>query len=59
MVSKRPNAICLHCNEPLLACDLDYSDYIMLSPEERELYKELFKEKDKKSESTTQESLLA
>lgn len=59
MVSKRPNAICLHCNKPLLECDLDYSEYIMLSTEERELYKEVFKEKDKKRESMTQESLLA
>ena len=59
MVSKRPNAVCLHCNEPLLACDLDYSEYILLTPEEREMYKAVYKEKEDKRESNTQESLLA
>lgn len=59
MVSKRPNAVCLHCNEPLLACDLDYSEYILLNLEEREMYKEVYKEREKKRESISQASLLA
>ena len=46
MVSKRPNAVCLHCNEPLLECDLDYNEYILLTPEERDLYKEVYNEKE-------------
>lgn len=51
MVSKQPNAICLHCNKTLLKCDIEYSRYTRLSEEEREDFKEKWKEAHKLNET--------
>ena len=45
MVSKRPHAICLHCNKALIECDMEYDKYIKLSEVERESVKKTWKEK--------------
>lgn len=39
MVSKKPNAICLHCNTILKECDITYDKYTNLTSEERSNYK--------------------
>lgn len=58
MVSKRPNAVCLHCNKPLVECDLEYGDYTRLSAKERDVYKDIWRQKNKKRKVTAQKSLV-
>lgn len=43
MVSKKPNAICLHCNEVLKECAISYDEYTKLSEEQRDIYKKKWK----------------
>ena len=45
MVSKKPNAICLHCDEELKQCDITYEKYTELDDGERQEYIELWKQK--------------
>lgn len=43
MVSKRPGAICLHCNRQLVECDIEYTEYTNMSETDREDYKSRWK----------------
>jgi len=39
MVSRQPDAICFHCGEVLEKCNLEYSQYMNMTEEERNTYK--------------------
>lgn len=52
MVSRKPDAICFHCGTALDKCDVEYIDFMNMTEEERNSYKEnyihrmkLYKEK--------------
>lgn len=45
MVSKKPNAICLHCNEEMEQCDLTYDNYTNMNGSERKEYISLWKQR--------------
>lgn len=45
MVSKKTNAVCLHCDQELKACDISYDKYTKLDNEERQEYKMTWKQK--------------
>lgn len=42
MVSRKPDAICFHCGAPLVKCDIEYSQYMVMTEEERNDYKGKF-----------------
>ncbi len=42
MVSRKPDAICFHCGTDLILTDIDYTDYINMTEEKRNAYKESF-----------------
>ena len=42
IVSRKPDAICFHCGAPLYKSDINYVEYIDMSEDEREKYKESF-----------------
>ena len=42
MVSRKPDAICFHCGAPLVKSDVEYSQYMEMTEEERNEYKEKF-----------------
>lgn len=42
MVSKKPDAICFHCGNRLDKCEFEYRDFIDMSEEQRNLYKERY-----------------
>ena len=42
IVSRKPEAICFHCGATLHKSDIDYAEYIDMSKQERERYKEKF-----------------
>ena len=42
IVSRKPDAICFHCGARLHKSDIDYVEYIDMSEQEREKYKEGF-----------------
>lgn len=42
MVSKKTNAICLHCDQALKPCDISYDMYTKLDDKERQDYKDGF-----------------
>lgn len=42
MVSRKPDAICFHCGAPLVRSDVEYSQYMEMTEEERIEYKEKF-----------------
>jgi hypothetical protein len=42
IVSRKPDAICFHCGATLLKSDIDYVEYIDMSEQEREKYRESF-----------------
>ena len=42
IVSRKPDAICFHCGERLHKSDIDYVEYIDMSEQERERYKQKF-----------------
>lgn len=42
IVSRKPDAICFHCGAKLHNSDIDYMEYIDMSMQEREKYKEKF-----------------
>lgn len=43
MVSRRPDAICLHCGAVLEQSNLDYRTYMNMTDEERSIYKSNYK----------------
>lgn len=45
MVSKRPDAICLHCGITLKVCDISYIEYINMNESKRNEYREEFKKR--------------
>lgn len=45
MVSRKPSAICFHCGNTLTLCDLEYSRYMNMTEDERNIYKENFKKR--------------
>lgn len=45
MVSRKPDAICFHCGNALIQCDMNYSDYINMTEQQREIYKEELKKR--------------
>lgn len=45
MVSRKPDAICLHCGTRLDKCDVEYTDYIDMSEKQRDVYKEKYKQR--------------
>lgn len=45
MVSRKPDAICLHCGTRLDQCDVEYTDYIDMSEKQRDVYKEKYKQR--------------
>ncbi len=45
MVSRKPDAICLHCGERLEQCDFDYGVYINMTENERNEYREKYKKR--------------
>lgn len=42
MVSRKPDAICFHCGSILERCDIEYMDYMKMSEDERNTYKDNF-----------------
>ena len=42
IVSRKPDAICFHCGARLYKSDIDYIEYIDMSEQERDKYKESF-----------------
>ena len=42
IVSRKPDAICFHCGAKLYKSNIDYVEYIDMSEQEREKYKENF-----------------
>ena len=42
IVSRKPDPICFHCGATLLKSDINYVEYIDMSKQERESYKEKF-----------------
>ena len=42
IVSRKPDAICFHCGATVYKSDIDYVEYIDMSEQERERYKEKF-----------------
>lgn len=42
IVSRKPNAVCFHCEDRLFRSDLDFVTYVDMSEQERERYKESF-----------------
>lgn len=47
MVSRKPDAICFHCGTVLDQCDIDYSEYINMTEEQRNKYKEQYQNRMK------------
>ena len=45
MVSKRPDAVCLHCGTALDICDIDYTDYINMTEKKRNEFRENYKKR--------------
>lgn len=45
MVSKRPDAICLHCGNELDICDIAYIDYINMNQKKRNEFRENYKKR--------------
>jgi hypothetical protein len=43
MVSRKPDAVCFHCGTILEQCDLEYVDYMNMTENERNDYKQNFK----------------
>lgn len=43
MVSRKPDAVCLHCGMRLHKSDLEYADFMNMTEEERNLFKEKYK----------------
>lgn len=58
MVSKKPNAVCLHCNRDLVECNITYLEYTKLSQNERESYKRVFKQELKRERILTQKPFM-
>lgn len=42
MVSRKPDAICFHCGFTLEKCDIEYLDYMKMSENDRNTYKNNF-----------------
>ncbi len=40
MVSRKPDAICLHCGSILSKCEIDYQAYVNMNENDRKEYKE-------------------
>ena len=43
MVSRKPDAMCFHCGTNLEQCDLEYTEYINMTEEQRNQYREDYK----------------
>jgi hypothetical protein len=42
MVSRKPDAICLHCGEKLEQCLIEYGEFINMTEDARNTFKENF-----------------
>lgn len=42
IVSRKPDAICFHCGTVLQKSELDYAEFVDMTEEQRERYKEKF-----------------
>ncbi len=47
MVSRKPDAVCFHCGTTLEKCELEYSDYMNMTENQRNTYKEEYKNRMK------------
>ncbi len=45
MVSRKPDAICLHCGTKLEKCDFEYGAYMKMTENERDEYRENYKKR--------------
>lgn len=45
MVSRKPDALCLHCGTHLDHCELEYVEFMDMSEKQRELFKEKYKKR--------------
>ena len=45
MVSRKPDAVCLHCGTVLDQCELDYGAYMNMTENDRNEYKENYKKR--------------
>lgn len=45
MVSKKTDAVCLHCGNVLDICDIDYMDYINMTEKKRNEFRENYKKR--------------
>ncbi len=45
MVSRKPAAICFHCGAKLEKTELDYNEYIHMTEQDRNTYKENYKKR--------------
>lgn len=43
MVSRKPDAVCLHCGTALDQCELDYGAFMNMTENDRNVYKEEYK----------------
>jgi hypothetical protein len=43
MVSRKPGALCLHCGTQLEKSDIDYTEYVKMTEQERDMYRENYK----------------
>ncbi len=45
MVSRKPDAICLHCGATLDKCEVDYTEFVNMTDSDRMKYKENYKKR--------------
>jgi len=57
IVSRKPDAVCFHCGARLFRSDIDYIEYIDMSEQEREKYKEDFVSRMKSYQHRTDSAL--
>lgn len=47
MVSRKPDAVCFHCGSPLERCELQYVEFMEMTENERNTYRENYKNRIK------------
>lgn len=45
MVSRKPDAICFHCGSTLDKCEIEYMEFMNMTEEERNTYRENYKKR--------------
>jgi uncharacterized protein YmfQ (DUF2313 family) len=45
MVSRKPDAVCFHCGSPLEKCEIQYVEFMDMTENERNTYRENYKKR--------------